>query len=518
MALSFNLEAQDKRRASSIRRQHLSILYLLNDLLHQLKYHGVDQSRYQGFVEGIYRCSLDCLGNAAAYQEKLFPRHRRRIDRLLKEWSRHHYFEPKVQKELEQTANNAASTGTAGAVEPVELTKREEPFIMPAVHGDPSAPYHELPAANLMPHIVTNTSIPINPHHVRALQFTPGPAEPALVEVVKSFLKDIDLLYGTMIPEDEGISMELDDLGQKITRDKQNGLVLSMETYYGWSKEFCENMRRKQNNQRRSRSGSSGSSRGRRSMSPRKRMRYRSRDASGNRQRSRNESYSRSRSVSRSRSRSPPRQGMGSRRLRSLSRSHSRSPSRPRFSPKFQSGTLPKSLPSFSSETSSRTPSTMQIANQQDTKIQNLPSLPVQERVSNQQVYLPAGQTLQNLPPPPPMPSSNTYHGNTSIPPPRPLNWQGTWLPPPPPPPNPPSTSMPTGQIHGMYQPPHYPAQQYQYASTTNPWHGMPPIPPPPPPPPQSGETYNGHGYGKNYMGNGGSNGQNDSARGGNRW
>ena len=497
MALSSSLKAQDKRRASSVRRQHLSILYLINDLLHQLKHHEANHSRYQGFVEGIYRSSLDCLGNAATYEEKLFPRHRRRINQLLKEWSRHQYFESKLQKELEQVANNAVSTGIAGTVELGELVKREEPYIMPAVHGDPSVPYHELPAANLIPHIVTNTSIPINSHHVRALQFAPGPAEPALVEVVKSFLKDIDLLYGTMIPEDEGISMELDDLGQKITRDKQSGSVISMETYYGWSKEFCESMRRKQNNQRRSRSRSiSISSRGRRSTSPRKRMRYGSRNASGNRPRNRNEFYPRSRSTSRSRSRS-----------RSLSRSYTRSRSRPRFSPKIQSGTYQKSLQPLPTETLLH----------QNAKIQNPPPIPVQERPSNQQVYLPPEQLLQNLPPPPPPPMalSNPYHGNAPIPPPRPINWQGPWPPLPPPP----SAPMSAGQVYGMYQPPHYPPQQYRYASTTNPFPSMPPIPPPPPPPPQQqGESHNGYGYGNNYMGSGGSNNQNDGARGGNRW
>lgn len=482
MALTSGWKIEQKRSVPSTRKQQLCSLYLLSDLLHHFKYHERDQSAYASFLEGIYVQIPEFLRNAADYDANTFPRHRKRIQQLLDEWSRHEYFGKELQNKLREIA--LTNVGRSNADGKGDIVKKEAPYIMPALHGDPSAPYHELPAGNMMPHIIPNTSLPINPRHMYPLQFEPGPAEPALVEAVKSFLKDVDMLYDVGLPKDEGISMELDDLGQNIVRDKQTGEVLSVESYYGWSKGFCERMKQKQNGRHRSRSRSSSQES---NSIPRKRRRYGSTNGSRNRNISR--SYSRSRSRSSSRSISPPRRN-GTGRARSQSWSKSRSPPR-----RFNNTSPPsRASPMQGIKSSSQTFFTPQPSSLPPP----LPSLPPLQ----QQIHLPQPPAFsQRSGPPPPLP--NVIYNNTMpqpTPPPRPLNWQGPWPPAPPPPPPPPAiqtfASMSSSAPQG-YGPPN---PQYYLPNTG--WQAMGmsvPPPPPPPPPPQSHSDPYGHGYGSGY-------------------
>ncbi|MCJ1286080.1 hypothetical protein MMC26_005423 [Xylographa opegraphella] len=199
---------------------------------------------------------------------------------------------------------------------------------MPASHGDPSAPYYELPAGNMMPHIIPNSATPINQQIVKPLQFLAGPASESLAMVVKDFLEDVNKLYGQEIVEEEGLSVDVDELGQTILRDEVGDTVAS-EAYYGWSKAFCEKMKLRRSGKIIPRSrGRSDSLEG--SQSPRKRRRYSSSGDSQSRSRSRmnqrrQDSYSPSRNRLRSRTRSQSPPSRFGKRLPSRSRSRSRS-------------------------------------------------------------------------------------------------------------------------------------------------------------------------------------------------
>ncbi|KAI4156370.1 MAG: hypothetical protein LQ340_000306, partial [Diploschistes diacapsis] len=176
---------------------------------------------------------------------EVYVRQHKRIDNVLEEWQSQRYFDQSVIEELRDAAREAGSTGKArvrdsgerkeGAVA-IDKSIKDLPFLMPATHGDLSAPYYELPAANMMPHIIPNTSIPINAQQMRPLQFVPGPADPKLIGAVESFLKEADGIYSLQEPDDEGISMEMDEIGQLIMRDKITGEIIGGGSYYGWSK------------------------------------------------------------------------------------------------------------------------------------------------------------------------------------------------------------------------------------------------------------------------------------------
>lgn len=438
MAVSSSLGQDGTTRsgkAASSRRRQLHILYLLNDLLHHLRFHAQDSRAFSAFSQSIQPHILDAVSHAAAHNAHVFVKQHARIQTLIGEWETNRYFDHVFFENLRKAARQAGETENAGQSVQAQVsgevevkTKRETPFFMPATHGDPTAPYHELPAGNMMPHIIPNTSIPISPAQMKPLQFAPGPADPKLTEAVKSFLKEADAIYGTQdLDEDEGISMEMDELGQSIMRDKASGEVLGGESYYGWSKDFCTSMKRKQTGRRRSRSRSSSP---RRSNSPRKRPRYAS-------------SYS-SHSRSRSRSRSPPPR-LGRRHHNSYSPSRSRSRSPLHFSGAPQRPYSPPSASHPTSNSSSAPP----------------PPLPPPPPA--------AAPPRATIPQPPTMMPPNIFPNGMPplgpngfpLPPPRPPNWQGPWPPPPPPPPAGPSQGQ--SQIflpQGMAYPPPPPAPE----------------------------------------------------------
>lgn len=139
-------------------------------------------------------------------------------------------------------------------------------------------PYFDLPAGNLMPHIMPNSSAAIRPDQVRALQFVAGPADDGLVHAVKDFLKEVNDIDDSAQADVSAIVTDIDELGQTSYQDEDGDVVYS-DTYYGWSRTFCEKMKKRRDgdNGRETRARSYSSSRSlsrSRSRSPRKRRRY----------------------------------------------------------------------------------------------------------------------------------------------------------------------------------------------------------------------------------------------------
>ena len=334
-----NANASNRAWSSKNRRKQLHVLYLVNDLLHHTKYHKGSPSASSVVTSTLHPFLSKLVEAASAYDLDGFSKQRQRISDLLDEWEKHDYYSSAEIETLRDIAasaargtveNGQAETLTADIpVNGESKTKAEVPFMMPASHGDPSAPYYELPAGNMMPHIIPNSATPINQHIVKPLQFLAGPANESLAIAVKDFLEDVNKLYGQEMVEDEGMSMDFDELGQTIVRD-EIGETITSEAYYGWSKAFCEKMKLRRSGKIIPKSrGRSDSLEG--SQSPRKRQRYSSSGDSRSRSRSRPNlrrqgSYSPSRNRLRSRTRSPSPPPRFGKRLASRSRSRSYSP------------------------------------------------------------------------------------------------------------------------------------------------------------------------------------------------
>ncbi|WEW56136.1 hypothetical protein PRK78_001571 [Emydomyces testavorans] len=463
---------------TSPKRKRLHVLYLLNDLLHHAKYHSEHTSRFATLTGSLRPYLVELFALTAEFDRQRNPKHHQRLTELLDLWQDNGYYSKEyidnlreivANPELRDALRSQSTAKDVGAVvAEKKVASKNVPYVMPAVHGDPTAPYYELPAGNLLPHIIPNSPIPIKPQSVKALQFVAGPADETLVKAVRSLLEDVDRIYSTNgVDMDDAAEIDIDELGQIITRDEATGELIDGDAYYGWSRSFCRKMKQKRDGKYQSRSQSRSESRSRsrsrsRSYSPIKRRRYsesrstedgkrsRSRGSSGSRRYRRRSPYSRSPS----RSRSPPRRR---RRSRSTSRLYSPPPvsQLPSAPPRLQQ------QPAFSGEPSAPPPSARAAFNATQQHNQNLP---------------------QSSPP-----------LGMFAPPPRPPNYHGPWPPPPPPPPIkgqhgfPGVSTFPQNinmnlKIPGFSQPflPPMPGMQF-----------VPPPPPPPPTHPQQGNAPN---------------------------
>ncbi|RDW88284.1 hypothetical protein BP6252_00316 [Coleophoma cylindrospora] len=458
LAISYNEPTlrEPAKREPSIKRKRLHLLYLLNDLLNHAKFHINDAS----ISSKIQPILVSLLSTAASF--KGCPKHQRKIADLLQIWEDKGFYSSDYIDKLRETVKNAQESGAAalgetvtsadGIQDGVARAAKNIPYVMPAMHGDTSTSWFDLPAGNMMPHIVPNSTRPINPSMIKPLQFVAGPADEGLALAVKTLLEDVQKIYGGETSEEEVVLGDIDELGQPIIMDEITGDVLEGEGYYGWSRSFCEKMKQRRKGgqdpvmEHRSRSRSS-------SPEQRKRRYSDSDDASvvdrGRRQRRR--SYSSSRSPSTEDDRRVARNGNGN--LRSQSRTPQRSPS-----------------------SSSRAPPNT-----------NFPPLPTPPAYPNPQMMFSQGMNHNFPPPPPPLPFNNQGppYGNW-IPPPPPIDntqfngqqFNQHWPPPPPPPP---MVPMPPGGWQGQ--------QNQGRGHPTNAWQ--------PPPGPQ------GRGGRGNYRGRG---------------
>lgn len=273
---------------------------------------------------------VDLLGSAASYDRQKNPKHHRRLDELLNIWEEHGFYSSDYVNKLREVVRNSASTGAVKSsigIDSDDFDPRKKPagkdapFMMPPTHGDPSTPYYDLPAGNLVPHIIPNSTVPLRPESIKPLQFLAGPADQKLVAALKEFLGKVDRLYGAdeiMVPED-GV-VDIDELGQIVVRDRDTNEIIDGETYYGWSRAFCEQMKKRRTKDFGGRTPSRSRSR---SVSRHKRRRYSDSMASEDSRRYVSKSRSRSRSASRGR---PSRRRYTSvSRPRSVSRRRSRS-------------------------------------------------------------------------------------------------------------------------------------------------------------------------------------------------
>lgn len=415
---------------SGNRRKQLHILYLLNDLLHHAKYHIQQSSTYSLLSTTLQPHLVTLVEAASAYDPARYPRHRGKITEFLQEWEKQYDFSVSDIQKLHDAVTNAGlhesrdkqtkSTHGDKTIDGHGPSKADIPFVMPATHGDPSAPYYELPAGNMMPYIIPNSATPINPHIVKALQLVAGRPDESLITAVKDFLKDVNDLYGQDLVEHEGVSIDIDELGQKFVRD-EIGERISGEAYYGWSKVFCEKMKMRRSGKVVPNRGRSDSAEGR-SLSPRKRRRY--------------SSSERSRSRSRSRPYQRRQDSISPARMRMRSRTRSRSPP-PRFT---------RREPSRSGSRSYSPPGGPPPARDHP------PGPPQRSQAQSQPQYQAATITPQ-IPFPIPFPQGVALGPNgMPIPPPPPQNYTGVWPPPP-----------PSGNPNGLF--------------------GLPPFVPPPPPP-----------------------------------
>jgi CID domain len=364
----------------SISRQRLHLIYVLNDIFHHARHHATDSSSKDAAAPFL-PVLPDLFRHAASEQKGSTCK---RLSDLIEIWQCNQYIPTDVVEQINAAIIDPKSVAAGPASElphKAQTASKGLAYIMPSMHGDPSLPFYELPAGNLMPHIVPKRRTSIRPDSIRPLLFAAGPADEGLVNAVKDFLREIEHVDDAYAIEEKDLVADIDDLGQLFYRNEAG--EVTGETYYGWSKEFCDRMKSRRNQK-----------------------------TNGSAQRSRSRCYSSSRSPSPSRKRRCSHS--------SSDRSRSRSRHRNRRSPDERlTSRSPRPMPYSMPAVNLNLP---KLGHGQTT-YQHGSSL----GIARGDLYANTGYpTFQ---PPPLMP------GNLPVPPPRPPNWPAgsPWPPPPPP-------------------------------------------------------------------------------------
>ncbi|KAI1823018.1 hypothetical protein F4861DRAFT_353583 [Xylaria intraflava] len=470
---SADLATTRKQREPSSKRKRLHLLYILNDVL----YHAHVRDENHGLAANLELTLPSLFQSAAGFPNS--PKHIDKLLSLLDLWEETRYYQSDFINKLRQAVHKgpdslesqtAADSANGSTNTTAARPSKDTPFTMPTMHGDASAPWYDLPAANWLPVMEPNSTRPMNPELIKPLRFVPGPADKQLVEAVKNLLADVDRIYSKEFSIDDSRTEDIDQMGQRVILDEITGEAVGGETYYGWSRSFCQKMKERRNKKL----GLSNRGRGRGSP------------------RSLSHSPSRSRSRSRSPSRGSPRPTFKRRRISATpdsQRSRSRSASKGRNHDRDRDYSLDRRR-----RRSYDSPGSRSRSRNQSPSRGRSPS-PVGRR--NPYVNVPNISHLsQNLPPNPPFPHQQPNFlqqgfappppdfSQFPVPPPPPPNYQGPWPPPPPPPPA------------GGMQPNWIPS----IPNTGGGW-AAPPPPPPPPPPQQQGGSGGYQQYGRGGRG-----------------
>lgn len=432
-----------RAREPSSKRKRLHILYLLNDVLYHVHVRSRDSSfsvKLEPFLPDLVQC-------VATFSNS--PKHAKKIQGLVDLWDENQYFAPGFIEKLRTIIQEAPklhklqseANGTADGTGAVTRSSKDAPFIMPSIHGDASAPWYDLPAANWLPVIEPNSTRPMNPDMVKPLQFVPGPADKRLIQAVTDLLADVDRIYAKDRIIGDDPAEDIDQLGQRIIIDEITGDVIGGETYYGWSRPFCQKMKQRRkksngsNDGRRGQSMSGSRSPSRSSSRSSSRPAFKRRRMSGSLSPSRSRSQSRNyreggrrqRSYSSSRSPSPPRRGWRDSN-QSQSRSRSRSWGR---SPLPQPPLQHQLPPSYGNPQQQQQGGYPNGGKQQPPGYHPHSQPPsFQPQIPNPQFQPPPhlhGSFPPHIPPP------GDFNQFMVPPPPPPPNYQGQWPPPPPP-------------------------------------------------------------------------------------
>ncbi|KAM5344844.1 hypothetical protein ACJ41O_010706 [Fusarium nematophilum] len=236
-ALSRSL--QDDGERPSVKRKRLHVLYVVSDVL----YHVVEKRGDREIATAWEGVLPSLVATAAAFDN--CPKHKKKLEDLIQLWEEKQYFSSDLVSKLRE----ALATGVASepvddslTINPSIKLAKDAPFVLPSFHGDSSTPWYDLPAATWLPHLTPNSTKPMMPDVIRPIQLVPGPADKTLVSAVQGLLGEVERIFSREQDWDDE-QVDLNELGERVIVDEITGEVIGGETYYGWSRQFCEKMK-----------------------------------------------------------------------------------------------------------------------------------------------------------------------------------------------------------------------------------------------------------------------------------
>ncbi|KAL9635196.1 MAG: hypothetical protein Q9164_003614 [Protoblastenia rupestris] len=231
----------------------MHVLYLLNDTLHHAKHHVKSGAAYRTLAERLQPHALGVIKFLSAQKPNEHAQHHPQILDLLELWARAGYFQVSHIQIMRDVISEAKLKGHEDIGEPkapadladslVSQDRENVPYVMPTSHGDSSTPFYDLPAGNMIPHIIPNSTAPIDPQLVKPLRFAAGPADQALTRALKILLEEVNDLEGMHFEEKQLQGVDFDEMGQHSIRDLFSRKIKRAGGYYGWSRDFCQKMK-----------------------------------------------------------------------------------------------------------------------------------------------------------------------------------------------------------------------------------------------------------------------------------
>ncbi|KAI6762734.1 hypothetical protein HG530_008714 [Fusarium avenaceum] len=238
--LSKNLPDDGSR--PSLKRRRLHLLYVVNDVL----YHVVTRNGNIMFATAWDNVLPGLIASAASFDN--CPKHKKKIADLIRLWDEQLYFTSEVITKLEEALASGVAPQSAEETQvsnPSFKLAKDAPFSLPSFHGDQSVPWYDLPATTWLPHLTPNSTKPMFPDQIRPIQLAPGPADKVLVNAVQDLLGDVERMFSKEQKWNDDPTSDLNELGERVIMDEITGEIIGGETYYGWSRQFCEKMKQR---------------------------------------------------------------------------------------------------------------------------------------------------------------------------------------------------------------------------------------------------------------------------------
>ncbi|KAM0353084.1 hypothetical protein ACHAO7_000007 [Fusarium culmorum] len=220
-ALSKSL--QDDGSRPSLKRRRLHLLYVLNDVF----YHIIARNGNIEFAIPWDNVLPSLIASASAFDN--CPKHKKKLEDLIRLWDEHQYINSKMVTKLEEALASGVAPQTAQEpqVSNVSLKlAKNAPFTLPSFHGDNSVPWHDLPATTWLPHLTPNSTKPMFPDEIRPIRLAPGPADKVLVTAVQDLLGEVERMFSKEQKWDDDPTNDLNELGERVILDEITGDII----------------------------------------------------------------------------------------------------------------------------------------------------------------------------------------------------------------------------------------------------------------------------------------------------
>ena len=229
----------EEARVPSARRRRLHLLYILHDILHDVKFRLHDEA----FVKKLEPAIQSLVRSAASFVNR--PKQIRKIHDLVSVWEQNGYFLATFIKELRTAVDEGATNGDkghdGGSIQDAitaAIAAKPAPYNLPKRHGDSAAVWYDLPPGNWIRWV---DGYPLEIDSIKPIEFVPGPAGEETVGVVTKVFTDVNRTYAKRA-EADNFPQDIGQIGERLERGA-NGEVIGGGTYYAWSVEYCRKTR-----------------------------------------------------------------------------------------------------------------------------------------------------------------------------------------------------------------------------------------------------------------------------------